>query len=177
MATPLTRTQQLLLVLLRTLIGWHFVYEGFVKLWWPSWSRAGAPLGHWSAASYLRGSSGPLAFVFRGLGEASWLPWIDTLVAWSLLLVGLGLMLGLLTRFASAGALLLLALFYLSSLPTGGLIEPGAEGNYLFVNKNLVEAAAVAVLLAFRTESIAGLDLLFARPRAQRVTPAAEAAR
>jgi thiosulfate dehydrogenase [quinone] large subunit len=75
-------------------------------------------------------------------------------------------MLGFLTQLACAGALLLLALFYLSWLPTRGVYEPGTEGNYLLVNKNLVEAAAVAVVLAFRTGRIAGLDLLLARPRA-----------
>ena len=32
----LNRTQQIGLVLLRTLIGWHFLYEGLVKLVWPA---------------------------------------------------------------------------------------------------------------------------------------------
>jgi thiosulfate dehydrogenase [quinone] large subunit len=171
----LTRTQQTVLVLLRTLIGWHFLYEGFVKLVWPAWTRAGEPLGRWSAAGYLKSSTGPFADLFHGLGNASWLPWIDVLMAWSLVAVGLGLMLGLFTQLACAGALALLALFYLSWLPTRGIIEPGAEGNYLFVNKNLVEATAVAVVLVFRTGRIAGLDLLLARDRAM-AAPAAEAA-
>jgi thiosulfate dehydrogenase [quinone] large subunit len=162
----LTRTQQTALVLLRTLIGWHFLYEGLVKLVWPAWTRAGVPLGRFSSAGYLRSSTGPFADVFRAFADASWLPWLDLLMAWGLLLVGLGLMLGFLTQLACAGALLLLALFYLSWLPTRGVYEPGTEGNYLLVNKNLVEAAAVAVLLAFRTGRIAGLDLLLARPRA-----------
>jgi len=95
-------------------------------------------------------------------------------VAWGLLLVGLGLLLGLFTQLACAGAVALLALFYLSWLPTKGVYEPGAEGNYLLVNKNLVEAAAVAVVFAFRTGRIAGLDLLRARPRGKAL-PAAEA--
>ena len=58
--------------------------------------------------------------------------------------------------------------------PDAGVTEPGTEGNYLFVNKNLVEAAAVFVVLAFRTGRIAGLDLLLARPRAA-AAPVAEA--
>jgi len=86
-------------------------------------------------------------------------------------------MLGLFTQLAAAGALALLALFYLSWLPTRGVYEPGAEGNYLLVNKNLVEAAAVAVVLAFRTGRIAGLDLLRGRGRAEAVPPVAEATR
>lgn len=169
----MSRFQQIALVLLRTLIGWHFLYEGFTKLWWPSWTRAGVPLGRWSSAGYLRASSGPFADLFRGLADASWLPWMDLLIASGLVLVGLGLMLGLFTQWACAGALALLAMFYLSSLPTRGVMEPGAEGSYLFVNKNLIEAAAVGVVLAFRTGAIAGLDLLRTRGAAQ-PTPAVE---
>jgi thiosulfate dehydrogenase [quinone] large subunit len=168
------RTQQMALVLLRTLIGWHFLYEGLVKLVWPAWTRAGVPLSRFSSAGYLRSSTGPFADVFRAFADASWLPWLDLLMASSLLLIGLGLMLGLFTQLACAGALALLALFYLSWLPTRGVYEPGTEGNYLLVNKNLVEAAAVFVVLAFRTGRIAGLDLLLARPRGA-AAPVAEA--
>jgi len=168
------RTQQTALVVLRTLIGWHFLYEGLVKLVWPAWTRAGVPLGRFSSAGYLRSSTGPFADVFRAFADASWLPWLDLLMGWGLLLVGLGLMLGLFTQLACAGALALLVLFYLSWLPTRGVYEPGTEGNYLLVNKNLVEAAAVFVVLVFRTGRIAGLDVALARPRAA-AAPVAEA--
>ena len=172
MDPTLTRNQQTLLVVLRTLIGWHFLYEGFTKVLWPAWSRGGAPLGRFTSAGYLRGSSGPFADLFRGLADSGLLPWIDALVAWGLVLVGLGLMLGLFTQLACAGALALLALFYLSAVPLSGVREAGGEGAYLLVNKNLIEAAAVAVVLALRTDRIAGLDLLRAGVRA----PAAKAA-
>jgi thiosulfate dehydrogenase [quinone] large subunit len=52
-----------------------------------------------------------------------------------------------------------LMIFYVSSIPLLGTPEPRAEGTYLIVNKNLIEAAAVGVLLVFRTGRIAGLDL------------------
>jgi thiosulfate dehydrogenase [quinone] large subunit len=172
-----TRAQEVALVVMRTLIGWHFLYEGFTKVWWPSWTRAGVPLGRWSSAGYLRASAGPFADFFKGFADASWLPWLDLLIAWSLILVGLGLMLGLCTQLACAGALAMLCLFYVSYLPTSGALEPGAEGSYLFVNKNLVEGTAVAVLLAFRTGRMAGLDLLRARPRAPQATTAEAEAR
>ena len=170
----LTRIQETSLVVLRTLVGWHFLYEGLVKIVWPAWTRAGVPMGRFSSAGYLRSSTGPFADAFRAFADASWLPWLDLLVAWGLLLVGLGLLLGLFTQLACAGALALLAIFYLSWLPTRGVYEPGTEGNYLLVNKNLVEAAAVAVVYAFRTGRIAGLDLLRVRPRAT-ASPVAEA--
>jgi thiosulfate dehydrogenase [quinone] large subunit len=162
--TPLTTTQQVALVVLRTLIGWHFLYEGYYKLWAPAWNRAGAPLAQWSSAGYLRGSTGPLAGLFHALAGSPLLPWVDKAMPVALAAVGLLLMLGLFTRAACIGALGLLALFYLSAVPTAGVPQPGAEGAYLLVNKNLIEAAAVAVLLGFSTGRIAGLDLLRARP-------------
>jgi hypothetical protein len=44
-------------------------------------------------------------------------------------------------------------------------MQPGSEGAYLLVSKNLVEAAAVLLVFSFRTGRIAGLDLLLAGRR------------
>jgi thiosulfate dehydrogenase [quinone] large subunit len=156
----LSGAQQVSLVLLRTLIGWHFLYEGYFKLWRPAWSRAGVPLGGWSSAGYLRGASGPLAGLAHSVAASSWVGTIDMVVAIALLLVGLSLMLGIFTDAGCVGALVLLTIFYLSQVPTRGLHDPGSEGAYLFVNKNLIEAGAVLVLLVFGTGRIAGLDHL-----------------
>ena len=152
--------QQVGLVLLRTLIGWHFLYEGYFKLLHPAWSRLGTPLGHWSAAGYLKGATGPFAPLFRAMGESSWVAQLDMLVAMLLLLVGLALVLGIFTDAGCVGALFLLAMFYVSAIPTSGIPDARAEGAYLLVNKNLIEAAAVLVLLVFRTGRLAGLDRL-----------------
>ena len=162
----LSTFQQWSLVVLRTLIGWHFLYEGYFKLWRPAWTRQGTLLGTWSSAGYLRVANGPFASLFHRLAGSSALPAIDHAVAVALILVGLSLMLGLFTQAGGVGALVLLALFYFSFLPTSGLHETGSEGAYLLVNKNLVEAGAVLAVLAFRTGRIAGLDLLLRRPRA-----------
>lgn len=152
--------QQFGLVALRTLIGWHFLYEGYFKLMLPGWTQTGIPLAPWSSAGYLKAATGPFASMFQRMAESSWLPTLDLVVPVMLVLVGLSLLLGLFTDAGCVGALGLLALFYLSAIPASGLPEPHAEGAYLFVNKNLVEAGAVFVLLAFRTGRIAGLDLL-----------------
>ena len=156
----LSSLQQFSLVLLRTLVGWHFLYEGYFKLMRPAWTRDGVLLGPWSSAGYLRAATGPFADVFHRLATSPWLPTIDHVVSIGLLLVGLSLVLGLFTQAGSVGAMLLLALFYVASIPTRGLHEPGNEGAYLLVNKNLVEAAAVLAVFAFRTGRIAGLDRL-----------------
>jgi thiosulfate dehydrogenase [quinone] large subunit len=69
-------------------------------------------------------------------------------------------MLGLFTRLGCWGAMAMLALFYLSAIPTTGAPVSGQEGEYMLVSKNLIELVAVAVILAFRTERVAGLDVL-----------------
>lgn len=159
-AVTLGRSHQVALVLLRTLIGWHFAYEGYFKLLYPAWSRAGEPLERFSAAGYLQNATGPFADLFHALARPALMPYVDTGVAIALLLVGVLLMLGLLTQLACLGAMLLLVLFYVSAIPLTGLPQPRSEGAYLVVNKNLIELAAVAVLLVFRTGRIAGLDSL-----------------
>ena len=159
--------QQFALIVLRTVIGWHFLYEAWYKITSPAWSPAGAPLVRWTAAGYLKGASGPLAWLFQRMVNAGATPWIDRAVKISLLLIGLSLILGLFTRFGSWGALLFLSMFYLLYIPTIGVPQPGNEGTYLIVNKTLIEAAAVCVLLVFDTGTIAGLDLLLSRRSAR----------
>lgn len=149
------------LVALRTLIGWHFAYEGFYKLMLPAWSRGGGRLAPFSAAGYLRSATGPFAGAFHAVAAHPWLMHAtDLIVPLGLVLVGLSLMLGLLTQLGCAGAAAFLTLFYLSQPPLGGMPQPGAEGAYLVVNKNLIELSAVLTVMAFRTGAIAGLDML-----------------
>src|SRR5439155_15147414 len=127
----------------------------------------------------LNAASGPLAGLFRAIGSSGAAIWIDWLVPIALVAVGVSLMVGFLTSLGCWGALTLLTLFYLAAIPTAGTPQPGAEGTYLLVNKNLIEAAAVLVLLTFRTGAIAGLDLLWAsradRALTARTAPAGEA--
>ena len=145
----LTLTQRIVLVILRTLIGWHFLYEGYFKLIRPAWVRSGAPLEPWTSAGYLRGATGPFAGIFHTLGESAWIGWLDVAIAAALVIVGLALMLGIFTRTACAVAFVLLTMFYLSAMPMSGVPEPRSEGAYLLVNKNLIEAAAVLVVMTF----------------------------
>lgn len=152
------------LVALRTLIGWHFAYEGYYKLMLPAWSPGGGRLARFSAEGYLRSASGPFAGAFHAIAaHPSLMHATDVLVPIGLLCVGLSLMLGLFTQIGCAGAISFLMLFYLSQPPLGGVPQPGAEGAYLLVNKNLIELAAVLTVMAFRTGTVAGLDRLVRR--------------
>jgi thiosulfate dehydrogenase (quinone) large subunit len=160
----LTTFQRVALIAARTLVGWHFLYEGFYKLMLPGWTRAGGRVAAWSAAGYLKASTGPFSGVFHRMAESGMAGWIDRIVPIALTLVGLSLVLGLFTQAGCWGALLFLTMFYLSMPPTTGMPQPGAEGAYLLVNKNLIELGIVLVILAFHTGRIAGLDTL-RRPR------------
>ena len=159
----LSGAQQAALVILRTLIGWHFLYEGYYKLMLPAWSADGKPLPPWTSTGYLKAASGPLARVFQWVIDAGGVGWIDKTVKIGLLLVGLSLILGLLTRPGLWGAVFFLTLFYLLAIPTAGAPQPGNEGTYLIVNKTLIEGAAVGALLTFNTGAIAGLDMFLTR--------------
>jgi thiosulfate dehydrogenase [quinone] large subunit len=153
------------IVLLRVAIGWHFLYEGLAKLTKPGWSAAG----------YLLQSRGALADFFRALaGDPELLAKVNLLTVWGLTLIGLGLILGCFTRSASVAGILLVLLFYLCNPPfVGYYYSIPSEGNYLIVNKNLVEVAALGVVLATGSGRVAGLDRILHRLlRGRRVTRA-----
>lgn len=150
-----TSWQLTLLVLLRLTIGWHFLYEGIVKLLNPDWS----------SAVFLLDSQGFLSDFFYGLANnPGLLHVVDFLNIWGLILIGAGLMLGSFTRVAAIAGIVLLGFYYLSHPPFVGLTYAMPdEGNYLIVNKNLIEIFALAVLLVFPTGHIIGLDRLLKR--------------
>jgi thiosulfate dehydrogenase [quinone] large subunit len=145
------------LVALRFAIGWHFFYEGVSK----------AVNAYWTSAGYLDQSQGFLSEWFIGLASnPSTLSVVDALNVWGLILVGLGLMLGGLTRSAAAFGIVMVALYYLATPPWPGFVySMPAEGSYLIINKTLIELFALCVTLAFSTGHIVGLDRLLRRAR------------
>jgi thiosulfate dehydrogenase [quinone] large subunit len=150
------------LIVLRTVIGWHFAYEGYFKLVGPAWAPGGGRLTPFSTAAYLRSAGGPLAGLFHAMAaHPTFVHAANIGVPIGLLLVGLSLMLGLFTQTGCAGAAILLILFYAAQPPLSGMPQTGAEGAYLLVNKNLIELAAVLTVMAFHTGAIAGLDCLW----------------
>ncbi|MCK3683528.1 hypothetical protein [Maribellus sp. YY47] len=122
----------------RMIIGWHFLYEGISKLL----------VENWSAASYLANSTGPFSGFYHWMGSSDFLmSVIDPLNVAGLILIGLGLFLGLAVRVSSWSGILLLLLYYFAYPPFGGTFTAGMEGNLFIVNKNLIEAIALAVLI------------------------------
>ena len=146
----MTTTQKLTLVALRLAIGWHFLYEGLAKLANPNWTSAG----------YLLDSAGFLKnFFFWMASNPNVLKVVDLLNIWGLILVGLGLLLGAFTRISIVSALVLLCLFYLSHPPFIGLkYAVPSDGSYLVVNKMVLQALSLLVVLVFPTWNEWGLD-------------------
>jgi len=140
------------LVILRILIGWHFLYEGISKLVNP----------YWSSAAYLLDSK----WIFSSLAERivanpTLLEFTDSVNMWGLTIVGLSLLLGFMSRYGAIAGLVFILLYYIFAPPFIGLeySKPG-EGSYIIVNKNLIEACALYVLYLFPTSQLIGLDRL-----------------
>jgi thiosulfate dehydrogenase (quinone) large subunit len=138
------------LTFLRVLIGWHFLFEGLMKLFTPGWT----------AKSYLEGSVGPLSSFFKALASnATILSIVDHMNEWGLVIIGLGLFIGLFEKPLKLAGILLLLLYYLAYPPfTGLIVNAPVEGSYWLVNKNLIEMAAILVLLFFPSGHITGID-------------------
>lgn len=146
---------QLSLAFLRILIGWHFLYEGLIKLFDPGWtSRPFLEGSRWIFGDFLR---------WLASGQAG-IHIIDFLNEWGLTLIGLALILGIFTRLASWAGVVLLSMYYLAYPPFGGLNYGAvAEGSYLIVNRNLIELAALMLLAFTRSGEFFGIDLLIKR--------------
>ncbi len=139
-----------LLALLRIIIGWHFLYEGLIKLIDPNWT----------ARPYLEGSRWIFGDMFRWIASGNLsLQLIDLANAWGLTLVGMALIIGLFTKMASWAGAIMLTFYYLAYPPFGGFsYGAGGEGNYLIVNKNIIELACLLLLSFSRSGEFFGLD-------------------
>lgn len=155
METRLSGRQLFWLVLLRVFIGWHFLYEGAVKILNPGWS----------AKSYLLDSGGWFSGLFTSIaGNGQMMRTVDLLNEWGLLLVGAGLLLGCLSRLSAIGGILLLILYTMShpAFINAGYAMP-FEGSYYLIDKNLIEMAALAALFVIPTGREVGLDRFLVR--------------
>lgn len=146
------------MVFLRILIGWHFLYEGVIKLFNPDWTAFG----------YLATAQGPLDSLFIWLTNDSVIGWVDTLNWLVLIFVGLTLILGVFEKMGALAGMVLLAMYYLAHPPFPWLEQMNVEGSYWFVNKNLIELAACWVLYNFPTGHYFGLGYL--RNRTNKIT-------
>jgi len=150
--TETSKWQSNLLVALRVLIGWHMLYEGIYKFVNPEWS----------SVAFLMESQ----WIFSGI--ANWitssevvLNTVNFLNTWGLIAIGLGLILGLFTRAAAIAGTALLGLYYLFNPPFIGInTSVPLEGNYLLVNKTLLEAVMLLFIAVSPAARLFGLDTI-----------------
>jgi thiosulfate dehydrogenase [quinone] large subunit len=142
--------QMIAIVFMRVIIGWHFLYEGVAKMLKPNWSAVG----------YLMQARGIFEGVFKWMADTpSVLSVVNAMNIWGLIAVGLGLILGCFTRLASLAGMLLILLYYVCNpLFVGFFYSIPMEGNYLIINKNLVELAALVVIAVTLSGRYAGID-------------------
>lgn len=151
--------QNVAFVLLRLLVGWHFLYEGVIKLYNPSWTSKGYLL----SAEFLKP-------VFTWMASEDMIGIIDSLNISGLIAIGLGLMIGVFVKGAAWGGMILLGFYYLAHPPFGAIPQGPSEGSYWIVNKNLIEIAALFVIYQFPATEAFGAKRFFEK-RIKIVTP------
>lgn len=138
------------ITILRILVGWHFLYEGIVKIYNPDWTAYG----------YLVTAQGPFKPFFDLMLGESIIPWVNILNMAALTIVGITLILGIYERLGAFIGIGLLTIYYLAQPSFPGLAQVNVEGNYWFVNKNLIELLVCVLLFQFPTGHHFGLSNL-----------------
>src|ERR1035437_5277553 len=151
--SPFTGIRLYALTLLRVAIGWHFLFEGLSKLVTPGWS----------SADFLLLSNWIFSGLFHSIANSALLLGVANFtVTWGLIIIGLALFLGLFDRIATIAGMALVTLFWLANPPLTGLdFGVPHEGNYLFVDKNMIEFFALFILALFPTGRYLGLAHFF----------------
>ena len=138
-----------IITVLRAAIGWHFLYQGLIKLF----------ADEWSAASYLNNTHGFLSGFYHWFAASpARLGVVDFLNIWGLILIGLALFLGLFVKWSSLFGALLLALYYFAYPPFGVSLF-GGDGTVYIINLLFIETAILVFLFCYKEKGY-GLDNL-----------------
>ncbi len=130
--------KRIITTVFRMAIGWHFLYEGISKM----------IIANWSSAGFLSNSTGPFAGFYHWMaGSDAIMNIVDPANIAGLILIGLGLSLGVALRLSSISGIILLMLYYFAYPPFGGSLAGTIEGSLFIVNRNLLEALALLLLI------------------------------
>ncbi|OGF69142.1 hypothetical protein A3H65_00980 [Candidatus Giovannonibacteria bacterium RIFCSPLOWO2_02_FULL_45_14] len=138
----MTKSQKLSLFLLRVSIGWLFLYAGLSKLM----------KGNWSAAGYLN-SAKTFPDLYHWFASPGILPVINFLNEYGQILIGISLILGILVRYSSISAVLMMILYYFAVLQF-----PKIGTTAYIVDEHVIYALVLLLLFAMRTGKILGLE-------------------
>jgi thiosulfate dehydrogenase [quinone] large subunit len=139
--TPLQRS---LIVFFRLAVGWTFLYAGFTQIF---------VIPDWSAAGFLTHTK-TFHAVMAPLAAPAILPYIDFLVKWGHLLIGLSLVSGLMMRVSGVFGILLMLTYWCAHLDFPYVSSPL---NFI-LDEHIVDAALIVYLMAVRAGNIYGLD-------------------
>ena len=133
--------QLTVLVMLRVVVGYHFLNEGLDKLLNSGWTSSG----------FLLQANWIFSDMFHSLANNPTLLFIvDSLNIWVQLIIGVFLIIGLFDRIAAMTGALMILLYYIA-------IPPFVQ-NYLFIDKNFLELFALLIIVFFQTSDIIGLN-------------------
>ncbi|MCF6268949.1 MAG: DoxX family protein [Melioribacteraceae bacterium] len=145
-----SQAQTIVLVLLRLIVGYHFLFEGVDKLFSPNWTSSG----------FLLQSNWWFSGVFQFIAESPLLlSAVDLINVWGQIFIGIALIVGLFSTTAALLGALMLFMYYIA-------IPPFIE-SYIFIDKNLLELFAFLIIALFPTSCFIGVDMLVKKYRSK----------
>jgi thiosulfate dehydrogenase [quinone] large subunit len=139
-----TTLQRSLIVFFRLVVGWTFLYAGFTQLF---------VIPDWSAAEFLTHTK-TFHALMAPLAAPATLPYIDFLVKWGHLLIGLSLVSGLMVRVSGVFGILLMLTYWCAHLDFPYVSSPL---NFI-VDEHIIDAGLIVFLMAVRAGHVYGLD-------------------
>ena len=129
-----------IITIIRMAIGWHFLYEGCIKLF----------AGNWSAESFLNNTQGLFSGFYHWLASSpEMLAVIDILNVWGLVFIGVALSFGIFARWASLAGALLLAFYYFAYPPFGDSLLT-SNGSVYIINQLFIEVTILIFLFCYK---------------------------
>lgn len=148
----MTKSGEVVLVLLRVALGILFTYAGVTKVLNPAWSPAG----------YLKGADSFVVF-YSWLANPSVIDVVTWLNQWGLTLIGVALILGVVVRFASTMGIILMMLYY------GAILRfPYAGDHSWLIDEHVIYSLLFVLFIVEKAGRSYGLDTVLRRVIGQR---------
>jgi thiosulfate dehydrogenase [quinone] large subunit len=132
----------IVLVILRVVMGWFFFYAGITKVLNPEWS----------AAFYLKDAQTFSSF-FEFLLQPGILPIVNFMNAWGLTLLGMSLILGIFVKISAPLGALLMILYYFPELNF-----PYVGEHSMIIDDHIIYAIILILLMVSNAGAKFGLD-------------------
>lgn len=138
----MSKTEKIIILLLRLSLGWIFLYSAVTKITDPAWSAAG-----------LLKSAHTFPSLYQWFATPSILPTINFINEWGQLLLGISLVLGIGVRLSSILGVVLMLLYYLPQLNFPYI----GRSSYL-IDQHVVYSLVLVYFAVIRAGRIYGLE-------------------